>query len=334
MSLYHRIASLIPSPIIKGFKKQLDYVGWETPEMRLVGFIFSFGLAISIGIALNLYVFLNLPVYITFPLLFVLFAGGIYIWLNIMAENRAKFVEKILPDVLQLVASNMKAGLTTERALLASARPEFGIFSKELKLASAKVISGERIEDALNDIAKKIKSPILERTTWLMIQGIKSGGEVADLLSQLAGDLREENALKEETQAEVSMYIMLIFFGAAFGAPVLFSISSYIVGVLNEQTANIALDPEQFKEISQRSPVGRMFGIPEVKITEEFATMFSLLALLVTCVFSGMIMGTINTGKEIQGIKYIPIVTIIAFALFFIIRIVLVEVLGSINTMF
>jgi len=334
MSFYHRVANFVPKPVLNSFKKQLNYIGWETPEMRLVGFILSFGLAISIGIALNLFVFFEIPIYLTFPLVFFVFAGGIYIWMNLIAENRAKFVEKILPDVLQLVASNMKAGLTTERALMASARPEFGIFSQQLRLASARVISGERIEDALKSISKSIKSPVLERTTWLMVQGIRSGGEVADLLSQLAGDLREENALKEETQAEVSMYILLIFFGAAFGAPVLFSISSYIVGMLNEQTQNIAIDPAQFKEISQRSPVGRVFGIPEVAITEEFATMFSFIALLATCFFSGLIMGVINTGKEINGIKYIPILMLVALPLFFIIRIVLVEVLGNVMTMF
>jgi hypothetical protein len=331
MGFYQRIGTIIPPFIVKAFKKEMGYIGWEAQELSVVGFIFIFGTILSIAIAANLQIFLALPIIATFPLILLGFSGGIYYWLNTVAETRGKFVDKILPDVLQLISSNMKSGLTTERALLASARPEFGIFSEELKLASGKVMAGERIETALTDITTRIKSPLLERTMWLVVQGIRSGGEVADLLSQLADDLREENALKEETKAEVSMYIMLIFFGAAIGAPVLFSISSYIVGVLNVQTSQIGLSPEKLKEITQQSSITKIIGIPEISITEEFATMYALLALGVTCFFSSLIMGVINSGKEKDGIRYMPIVGIIALALFFIIRIVLAQVLGSLK---
>jgi len=303
MTFYQRIGAIVPSPIVKAFKREIEYSGWDTQELSLVGFIFIFGLILSIAVSINLYLFLALPPIATLPLVFLGFAGSIYYWLNTVAEGRGKFVEKILPDVLQLISSNMKSGLTTERALLASARPEFGAFSDELKLASGKVLSGERIESALTDITIRIKSPVLERTMWLVVQGIKSGGEVADLLTQLADDLREENALKEETKAEISMYIMLIFFGAAIGAPLLFSISSYIVGVLNVQTSQIRIDPSQLKEITQKSSITRIIGIPEIAITEEFATMYALIALAVTCIFSSLIMGTINSGKEKDGIR-------------------------------
>ncbi|MDD5163023.1 MAG: type II secretion system F family protein [Candidatus ainarchaeum sp.] len=331
MGFYQRVGAIVPSFIVRAFKKEMDYIGWEIQELSVVGFIFLFGAVLSIAISANLQIFFSLPIIATFPLIFLGFAGSIYYWLNTIAESRGKFVDKLLPDVLQLISSNMKSGLTTERALLASARPEFGVFSDELKLASGKVLAGERIEGALTDITTRIKSPLLERTMWLVVQGIRSGGEVADLLSQLADDLREENALKEETKAEVSMYIMLIFFGAAIGAPVLFSISSYIVGVLNVQTSQLSMNPEQLKEITQKSSITRIIGIPEISITEEFATMYALIALGVTCLFSSLIMGTINSGKEKDGIRYIPIVGIIAVALFFIIRIILVQVLGSLK---
>lgn len=335
MGFYDRISALIPRPVIAAFKKQMDYVGMKIPEQNLVGFIFSFGIIISFGIALNAYVFLQLPIYLTWPLCFLLFAFIIYFWLNMIAESRARFVERILPDILQLISSNMKSGLTTERALLASARPEFGVFSEELKLASAKVMAGERIEEALSDIASRIKSPTMERSIWLMVQGIKSGGEVADLLSQLADDLREENALKEETKAEVSMYVLLVFVSAAFGAPILFGVSSYIVGVLAKQTENLVINPEQLQEITRRSPVGRLgsMGMGQLAITPEFATNFALITLAITCVCSSLVIGVINTGKEKNGVKFMPIITIMGISLFYIIRIVLDMVLGNISSL-
>ncbi|MBN1940622.1 MAG: type II secretion system F family protein [Candidatus Diapherotrites archaeon] len=336
MAFYRRFGMLFPQKIREAFKKELEYVGMETPEANLLGFIFTFGLVISIAITANAYVFLNTGIWLAlaiFAVLFVVFGAGIYLWLNMIAENRGKFVQRILPDVLQLVSSNLKSGLTTEKALLASARPEFGVFAKELKLASAKVLAGERIEEALTEITYKIKNRSLERTMWLMVQGIRSGGEVADLLSQLSEDLREENALQDETQAEVSMYILLIFIAAAIGAPILFGVSSYIVGVLSEQTEQFIITPEELEDITSRSPVGKFLGVPQISISPEFATMFSLLALLVTCTFASLIMGVINTGKEKNGIKYLPAILIVGVSLFFIIRMVLEMVLGNIGTM-
>ncbi|MDD5148594.1 MAG: hypothetical protein PHH08_03980, partial [Candidatus ainarchaeum sp.] len=141
MSFYQRIGAIIPAPIVKGFKKQTDYLGWNTQELTVVGFIFFFGLVLSAAISANIYILFGLPVFITLPPIFLGFGGGIYFWLNNAAEGRGRFVERILPDVLQLVSSNMKSGLTTERALLASARPEFGAFGNELKLAGGKILA-------------------------------------------------------------------------------------------------------------------------------------------------------------------------------------------------
>jgi len=331
MGTYTRIGAMMPKPVIAAFRKQMDYLGIDMPELNLIGFVFSFGLAISLGISLNAFVLLKLSFEIAiaiFLFVFSLFSFLIYYWLNMGAESRGRFVEQILPDVLQLVASNMRAGLTTERALLASARPEFGIFAEELKFASARVLSGERIEEALNEISKKIKSQVLERTTWLMIQGIRSGGEVADLLTQLADDLREENAMKEEAKAEVSMYVMLIFFAIAFIAPILFSVSSYIVGILITQTSS-ATNTQQVSEMQSRSVAGRFVGMPTVSITQEFATNFSLIALLASCIFGSMLIGVINAGKEIDGVKFMPFLTLLAMALFFIARYALEQVIGG-----
>ena len=52
--------------------------------------------------------------------------------LIISVHNRTVFIEKILPDVLSMVASNIKSGMTIDRALLLSIRDEFGTFKREL----------------------------------------------------------------------------------------------------------------------------------------------------------------------------------------------------------
>ena len=115
----------------------------------------------------------------------------------------------------------------------------------------------------------------------------------------------------------------------------MFSVSSYIVGVLQSQTQNLAIEPEQLKEITKRSPVGRLgsMGIGQLTITPEFATMFAMISLLITCVCSSLVIGVINTGKEKDGVKFIPLITIMGISLFYIIRFVLGMVLGNISAL-
>ena len=333
MTLYQRIAGLLPSNIIAAFKREMHYIGMEADVRRFVGFLvlFSIGGAIAASIFISLMFQLNFLV--SFIASFVLFAGGAYLVIEQKAEAIGKDAEKFLPDVLELVASNIKAGLTTERALFTSARPEFGNLSEEIKTVSKRILSGERIEDSLTKMAEKIKSRVVERTIWLLTQGIKSGGQISDLLIQLSSDLRDENAMREEIKANVSMYMILIFFAGAFGAPLLFGISSIIVGVLEEQTGQLQITPEQIEGYSQMSSIGRFFGVPTSVVTETFVAFFAATALVVTGVFASFTIGAITAGSEKQGLKYMPLILGISLVLFFVIRMTLGEMLGSMSTM-
>ena len=333
MGIYRRIAALVPLAITEAFERELRYVGVDVGEKKFVGFIAVFGLGISLAVAINAWLFFDFSPIIAFVLTMVAFVGGIYYFLSQSSEREGKWVERVLPDVFELISSNVKSGLTTERALFAAARPEFGALSEELKRASREIMSGRRMEDSLMDIPTRIKSKVLERGIWLLVQGIKSGGEVAGLLLQLGSDLREENAMKDEISANISMYVILIFAAALIGAPLLFGISSVIVGIMVEQTGSISISPADMQGYSSRSQVGRFMGLPTVNITESFIVGYSTIALAVTAIFAALTTGTMSAGSEKEGIKYIPILLIGAIGIFFAVRIVLGGMLGSIGGM-
>jgi sensor histidine kinase YesM len=66
----------------------------------------------------------------------ILFLAGTYLYfsLNITIYKRTKEIENILPDYLQVVSSNLKGGLSFEKALWAAIKPEFGVISKEVTM--------------------------------------------------------------------------------------------------------------------------------------------------------------------------------------------------------
>ncbi len=322
---YEKIASFLPRKWAQSIRKELDYLGIDINERKFLGFLFVFGLLLSAGVSINLLFFLEVPWYISFPVLFAGFLAGAYLWLGMASESKGKFVEKILPDALQLIASNLKAGMTTERALLASARPEFGPLSEELQEASKRVLTGDEVENALDNIATKIKSRVLERTLWLVNKGINSGGQMSDLLVTLSNDLREQNVLQAEIRSNVSIYVILILFSSVVGAPVMLGISSFIVQILAIQSSKVTLSPTAISTLGSRSS---MVGIPQSMIDPSFVVWFALLMVMVTVAFAAMAVGVIQGGKEKNGLRYAPFMIPAALLVFFAIRWILLGSFG------
>jgi flagellar protein FlaJ len=327
-----RIYRLIPRKMFEWIKKQAEYSSTKANPEKVATNAIIIGVALAIIVGLILFAGMksSLLESIGFAIVafFVGFGGIVYLLVN-AADSKGTNVEKILPDALQLIASNIKSGLTTERAMLESALPEFGALSDELTNTSKELLSGEKIEDALLGIAKKIKSNVVDRTIWLLVQGIKNGGQISALLLQMSGDLREENALKSQAKAEISMYVMLIFISAAFGAPILFGISTFIVGVFSEQTSSLGVSPEQMQAYSSQSPALGLIGFTSSPIKEDFIVMFSVAALIVTSIFSSLVLGVMSTGRERAGIKSLPLILIASLAIFFITRIVVKTMFGG-----
>src|SRR3989338_10201223 len=118
---YERITHLLPQKMQNAFKREMEYLDLSVDNKKLVGFIIFYGFFLSTGVALNAHLFFQINPIIAFTMLYAIIVGGFYLMLSLSADAKGKFVESILPDALQLVASNMKSGLTAERALLVSA---------------------------------------------------------------------------------------------------------------------------------------------------------------------------------------------------------------------
>lgn len=319
--------------IYVAFEKQFMYLGLKISARKYVMNTLIFSLVLGL-----IAIFLGITTF-NLGILFSILAGigtvvgmiGVmYMLLDLSADGRGKKVEAILPDALQLIASNIKSGLTTERALLMSARPEFGPLETELRRVSAKIYSGTPVEHAILEIPKHLKSTLVERTTWLLARGISSGGEIADLLMQLSHNLRKQLALQSEASASISIYVILIFFSAAFGGPALYAVSSFIVEVMTAQTgATPAVDPGAIASAGSRfAGLSGFVGGKASIISPDFIVFFSQVMLFVGGVFASLILGAIATGKEKDGMKYLPVMLLVSFGLFFLIRAVMHAAFG------
>ena len=106
------------------------------------------------------------------------------------------------------------------------------------------------------------------------------------------------------------------------------------MGIVSEQSVG----QESSMDMSQVGAVGiaSKFAISSTDkeanpITEDFILLFASVALVVTALFSGLTIGVIQTGEEIDGVKLIPLILLLALSIFFSTRWLLSGLIGSIG---
>ncbi len=320
--MYRLLSKLYPKGIRNNYEVLMDYLNFEIDTEIFLGVVFFFTFGVSLVLTFLISKIINFPFLLIFIILFITFQFLVYIIMLLKVDSKARFVEDILPDVLQLMSSNLKAGMTTGRALILSARPEFGPFQEEINQIGKEIVLGKELDEALLDTTKRIRSDKLKKTVLLIITGLNSGGELASLLDQTAQNLRQERFIEEKMRSSVMMYVIFIFFAIGLGAPMLFGLSSFLVEVL---TKNLSLVDIPQTSVSAALPLS--FG--KVSISLDFVIMYALVSLVVTSILGSLILGLISKGKEKRGIKYIPLLIGLSIAVFFSSRFLIKTMIGS-----
>lgn len=240
-------------------------------------------------------------------LLTALFGLALYFYIDIKIFNRTKKMEDVLPDFLRFVGENLRGGMPFERSLWTAIKPEFGILASEVRLAAKRVMTGEPVEDALHEFTGKYDSPMVRRSFDLIIEGMRGGGEIADLIDRVTEDLEETGRLKEEMRTANTTYVIFVTFVVMVVAPALFSLSYQFLLVLKgfgERLAPMAVT-------QPAAGVGGLGGffpkLSEISIEPEQFKFFSQQAIAIVALFSSMIVSIINKGSIRGGVKYMPI---------------------------
>lgn len=312
------LAKIVPHAYLERIENLLIYSGSKKEPESFV----ERALIISIIAGFGAGLFFISSFLIVFGVGFLVAFAAMHGILILSVEKRTHFVESILPDALQLMAANMKSGFIPSRAMLLSARKEFGPLSDAIKQAGKEMMTGKSLQEALKTIPKTIRSDVLDNTISLIIRGIRSGGQLVSLFEETALDISRKESIKKEVKANILMYGIFIGFAACVGAPGLYALSSYLVTTISE-LGSVAQVPEQFQS---RLPLMK-FG--QIDVSGDFLFMFSLAAIIITTFFGGLIIGIIDSGKEKTGIKYIPIMMIIGLTVFFVGRIIITTMFGT-----
>ena len=257
-----------------------------------------------------------------FVLMLFLFWILFYVIVDLKIFKRRVDIEDVLPDYLQLTASNIKSGMTIDRALWYAVRPRFGVLAKEIETVAKETMKGEDLSEALQKFADKYESVLLKRSISLLIEGLDAGGEIGDLLNKIAVNIQENKIMRREMAANVTTYVIFISFATVAAAPVLFALSGILIKVVSGIGGSLG------GATSAASSAGFGLSFSGTGIQYADFRIFAIVSLLITSFFSAVIIATIKKGSAKSGFRYIPIFAVITVSLFFIADKILGKLLG------
>jgi pilus assembly protein TadC len=306
-------------------KAHLDMAGFDFDTKKMSKTIFSAAIGINIFISAFLiyffasnygmtwnkivtWVFLVWSIF--FLAIWFLLWMGFYIFVDYRIFKRKIDVEEVLPDFLQLAASNINAGMTIDRALWYAVRPRFGVLAKEIEMIAKETMSGADLKVALERFASRYDSAILKRTINMINEGIEAGGQIGELLNRIAADIQQQKALMNEMSANVTTYVIFITFSTIVAAPFLFALSGVLINVVQGISTSLG------SNLQSASSIGIPISFSGSGVSISDFKIFGYVSLISTSMFSALMISTIKKGNVKSGIKYIPIFAAVSLTIY------------------
>jgi flagellar protein FlaJ len=284
-------------------QKYSDWV--EFSRMRYpatVWILISLGVTIFVGIASFVFTTLVIKEVTLIPVAFSLAALVLMIGYPYMKkESIIDSIEKNFSDALKQMADTLKAGDTYESALREIVESDYGRLSEEMQLALRRLEDGENLETALSGFSERIDSRLIKRTITIVLDSIKTGASLAEILDEIAEDVRDFQRLKDDRKANTTMQFLFMVASGGVIAPLIFGEINAVVNNFSKISAQ-ALSPDQ---------------LIAATATNNFIIMLIQLYLIVEVLGSGTMMSLIREGKLNKSIIYIPLLLLLAFVMYY-----------------
>ncbi|MFB6097443.1 MAG: type II secretion system F family protein [Haloferacaceae archaeon] len=222
-----------------------------------------------------------------------------------LKRAREREIVERFPDTLNILSSANRMGIRLTDALDLVSRWASGPVAEELRTVKNDIEWNDDTTAALLRFGNRIQVPQLSRTMKLLAEGIRSSGDVSDVLSTAAEDARNRHKLDRARRRELTSYIAVVIIG--------FLVYLLVVVLLNSSY----LAPLQ--TVGDGAPVGP--GAPDLPLSfanvpiETYQLVFFHSALI-QAVGSGVLAGKLSDNRTLSGLKYSIALVAVAVATF------------------
>ncbi len=331
--LYNLGKSILPERFRRHIKSYLEKTGAYNVPYSLYGLVFILSLAFTIiGYFIFAFpklktaniIFLVISSFFSLSIielaLVVIIMICFWLYYEFVIFKRTREIERVLPDFLNQVSVNLRSGMSFDKALWSSILPEYGVLEKEIELVAKKVMAGKDTEQALKEFSKKYNSVLLEESMDMIIIGLNSGGNIADIIDKIVKNVKDASFLRQELIASVTSYVIFISAVAVIISPVLFALSFNLMGIIQ----NLG------KKLSTSSSYGAFsISFGENRVNPNDFILFSKISVAIISGMSSLIIADLREGSIKAGLKYVFIFIPVSLAIYIVMVSLLSKVFGS-----
>src|SRR6058998_1308488 len=237
---------------------------------------------------------------------------GPYAFYVAKLQREVKQIERRLPDFLRDVAEAGRFGMTLAEAIVVSSGGRYGKLTPEIKKMAAQITWGVPATEALRLFATRVKTPMVERVVAIIVKSSDAGGDVADVLTMVSHDTKENQLTEDERRITMSTYIAVIYISF-----MVFLVTIWILNVTflpKMLEASGALETGAGGALAGASPLAN--DLPTVVYNVKIAF---FVAVIVHGLGDGILAGVLDTGKIANGLRHSFILLVIAMFAFLVI---------------
>ncbi|MFX0171083.1 MAG: type II secretion system F family protein [Candidatus Hodarchaeota archaeon] len=212
-------------------------------------------------------------------------------------------IDDHIPSLLREISDAQKTGLPLPRAILEASKHQYGALTPELKKMASKISWGIPFSKALRSLTEVADTPLMKRTSLLILEAERSGGAIEDVFESAHTHVSEILGLKRERLGSMKPYTWIIY--ASF---IVFSIVMIILLYSFFQTLALQI-VETVAEGQEERTAALPFNLAGLQLV-----FFHL--MVIESIFSGLIAGKMGEGDAKIGLRHSCILLIICYISF------------------
>ncbi len=225
-----------------------------------------------------------------------------------MKNKKDRKVMRMIPDFLGKLASTNESGMTLYQAIRLIGKTDTSPLRKQIEKIWKDIEWGTSLTDAFVRFANRLKVFSLSRTITLLIEAMKSSGNVTEVLMISAKDASNAEIMRKERATNMFIYVIIIYISFFVFIGIVYILSSSFLSVLAQSS-------EQFSRVgSAAGSVGGLAGL--ASFDYDFYKMIFMHAAVLQGISSGLVAGVMGEGSVSSGFKHSAVMLLIGYLLF------------------
>jgi len=218
---------------------------------------------------------------------------------GLMDKRWRNAIDKNMPYLIKEISEGTRAGLSFPRAIESSAQRQYGPLTKEIKRVVAQLSWGATLDEALRGFADRADTPSTRRTTLLLLEASRSGGNIQEILEAIYDHTNTLDMVERERKSRIRPFIWISYMAFAI-----------FVGV------GILIFKIFFSQIAQVW-AGAGTGLFAQPIDIDAVTRVFFHMAIIEAFVGGLIAGKMGDGSIGAGLKHALVLMVAGYLMFY-----------------